>query len=124
MGALTRVCLTWPHLVWHATTSYDLRLGRTYYSTSMDSSDGHLKHGALRGKVEPPALRPHKVHDIAIVDTVCGQLTCALKPRGLENDPQIRGLDSHRSLPMQRFQRSAPPASCATCEHADKQPDA
>ena len=90
----------------------------------MDTSGGHLKHGAVRGKVEPPALRPHKVHDIAIVDIVFGQLTCALKPRGLENDPQIRGLDSNGFLPMQRIQLSAQPAFFTTFEHADKQPDA
>ena len=90
----------------------------------MDTGGGHLKHGAVRGKVEPPALRPHKVHDIAIVDIVFGQLTCALKPRGLENDPQIRGLDSDCFLPMKRIQQSAQPASYATCKHADKQPDA
>ena len=71
----------------------------------------HLKHGAVRGKVHPPALRLHKVHDIAVFDAVFGQLTCALKPRGLVNDPQIRGRDSHRFLPTQRIQQSAQPAS-------------
>ena len=65
----------------------------------MDTSGGHLKHRAVRGKVEPSALRPHEVHNITIVDIVLGQLACALKPRGLQNDPQIRGLDFHRFLP-------------------------
>ena len=76
----------------------------------MNTRGGHLKHGAVCGKVEPPALGPHKVHDITIVDIGFGQLTCALKPRGLQNDPQIRGFDFHRFLPMQRIQQSAQPA--------------
>ena len=53
----------------------------------------------MHGKVDPSALQPHKVHGRAVVDVEVRQLACAVQSHALENDHQMRGLESHRSLP-------------------------